>query len=72
MVWHGLVMERLRKSGLFTEIALIGAKLRAFLGEAMFLDIHYDPTSGSYSYGRWSSFGPLNVFLPWDGAVNGF
>jgi hypothetical protein len=49
-VWHGLVLEKLRESGLFTEVALVGAKVRASTSEALFLDIHYDPTTGSYSY----------------------
>jgi hypothetical protein len=50
MFWHGSVLQRLRESDLFVEVTIIGAKVRASLSETMFLDIHYDPTTGSYSY----------------------
>ncbi len=50
MIWHGLVVEILRKGGLFVEVSLVGAKVRAFLSETCFLDIHFDPTTKSYSY----------------------
>jgi hypothetical protein len=49
-VWYGPVLQRLRRSGLFVEVTLIGAKIRASLSGTMFLDIHFDPISGSYSY----------------------
>ena len=49
-MWHGPVLKSLRSSGLFVEVSLIGAKVRASLSETLFLDIHFDPTAGSYSY----------------------
>ena len=42
--------QRLRESDLFVKVIIVGAKVRASLSETMFLDIHYDPTTGSYSY----------------------
>ncbi len=50
MVWHRHVLRLLRESGLFAEVILIGAKVRAYLSETMFLDVHFDPTTRSYSY----------------------
>jgi hypothetical protein len=50
MVWYRQVLILLRESALFTEVHLIGAKIRAFISETVFLDIHYDPSTGSYSY----------------------
>ena len=61
MVWHGLVLRRLRESGLFAEVSLIGAKVRASLSETVFLDIHFDPTTGSYSYAL------IDLTLPYPG-----
>ncbi len=49
-MWHGPVLKSLRSSGLFVEVSLVGAKVRAWLSETLFLDIHFDPTTGSYSY----------------------
>jgi len=49
-VWYGPVLKTLRDSGLFVEVSLVGAKVRASLSETSFLDIHFDPTTGSYSY----------------------
>jgi len=49
-VWHGPILIKLRKSDLFVNVGLTGAKVRAFVTETLFLDIHYDPTTGSYSY----------------------
>lgn len=49
-MWYGPVLNSLRSSGLFAEVLLIGAKVRASLSESLFLDIHFDPTTGSYSY----------------------
>lgn len=48
--WHRAVAEKLRACGLFREVSLVGAKLRAVLDDARFLDIHFDPTTHSYSY----------------------
>jgi len=50
MVWHQVVLRRLETSRLFSEVSLVGAKVRAVIDEARFLDIHYDPTTKSYSY----------------------
>ena len=50
MLWHKIVLQRLETSGLFSEVGLVGAKVRAVVDEARFLDIHYDPTTKSYSY----------------------
>ena len=49
-MWYGPVLKTLRDSGLFVEVSLVGAKVRASLSETSFLDIHFDPTTGSYSY----------------------
>ena len=50
MLWHKVVLQRLEASGLFSEVGLVGAKVRAVVDRARFLDIHYDPTTKSYSY----------------------
>lgn len=49
-IWHAPIVRILRQSGLFARVQLLGGKVRAFFSETLFLDIHYDPTSGSYSY----------------------
>jgi len=49
MVWYKEIIEKLRASGLFSEVRPLGAKLRASLDETRFLDIHFDPTTRSYS-----------------------
>ena len=61
MAWHATVTRQLRASGLFSDVQLIGGKVRAVLDEALFLDIHYDPTSTSYSYAL------INLSLPYAG-----
>lgn len=48
--WHASVVRILRESGLFSEVQLVGGKVRAFLSQIRFLDIHFDPTTNSYSY----------------------
>ena len=50
MMWHAPVLSLLRESGLFREVRMEGAKVRATLGDNRFLDIHFDPESRSYSY----------------------
>ena len=50
MAWHQTVILKLRASGLFQEVRVVGAKVRASIGAALFVDIHFDPTTGSYSY----------------------
>ena len=49
-VWHASIIRILRQSGLFANVQLIGGKVRAFLSATRFLDIHFDPTTNSYSY----------------------
>jgi hypothetical protein len=61
MVWHRIVLQKLDASGLFHEITLVGAKVRAIVDASQFLDIHYDPTSGSYSYAF------IDISLPYAG-----
>ncbi len=61
MIWHTAVLHLLRQSGLFTEVQLTGAKVRASLSATRFLDIHFDPTSKSYSYAL------IDLSLPYEG-----
>lgn len=61
MIWHKGVQETLRASGLFRSIQLRGAKVRAALDDVRFLDIHYDPSTGSYSYAL------IDLRLPYPG-----
>lgn len=49
-IWHASIIRILRQSGLFADVQLIGGKVRAFLSQTRFLDIHLDPTTNSYSY----------------------
>lgn len=60
-VWYKEVIEKLLSSGLFTEVNLLGAKVRASLDESCFLDVHYDPTTQSYSYAL------IDLELPYPG-----
>ena len=50
MMWYKTVIDKLLASSLFSEVNLVGAKIRASFDEIRFLDIHYDPTTHSYSY----------------------
>lgn len=50
MSWYKGVIRRLVEAQLFVDVGLVGAKVRAMIDEMTFLDVHYDPTSGSYSY----------------------
>lgn len=61
MVWHKTAIETLLASGLFREISLIGAKVRATVDKARFLDVYFDPTTQSYSYAL------INLGLPYPG-----
>ena len=68
-MWYGPVLKRLRSSGLFVAVSLIGAKIRASLSETLFLDIHFDPTTGSYSYALVDLISPYpgdKRILGWD------
>lgn len=49
-VWHASIVRILRVSGLFSDVQLVGGKVRAFLNQTRFLDIHFDPITDSYSY----------------------
>ncbi len=49
-VWHKGIVEKLRSSGLFGQVSLLGAKVRASIDETRYLDMHFDPTTQSYSY----------------------
>ncbi len=60
-MWHRAVVERLRQSDVCAEVGLIGAKVRASVSDTLFLDIHYDPTTGSYSYAL------IDLTLPYPG-----
>jgi len=48
--WYREVRVKLEDSGIFTKVEVIGAKVRGWITEELYLDIYYDPTSGSYSY----------------------
>lgn len=60
-MWHRPVTKKLRASGLFSSITLVGAKIRASVDDARFLDIYFDPTSRSYSYAL------IDLGLPYPG-----
>jgi hypothetical protein len=60
-VWHKEVIAKLAASGLFGEVSPLGAKVRASLDEARFLDVHYDPTTHGYSYAL------IDLRLPYPG-----
>ena len=61
MVWYKTVIEKLEASALFGKVNLVGAKVRASLDETRFVDIHYDPTTDSYSYAL------IDLSLPYPG-----
>ena len=61
MVWYKEVIEKLPASGLFSEVSLLGAKVPASFDETRFLDVHYDPTTQSYSYAL------IDLELPYPG-----
>ncbi len=61
MPWYRDVKKKLEESGIFLEVKVVGAKIRAFVSETLFLEIYYDPTTGSYSYGL------VDLTLPWEG-----
>ena len=50
MSWYKIVLRKLDSAGIFSEVRMIGAKIRATIDQTTFLDIHYDPTTTSYSY----------------------
>lgn len=60
-LWHRTITEKLRSCNLFREVSLVGAKIRAVLDDTRFLDIHFDPTTRSYSYAL------IDLKLPYPG-----
>jgi len=61
MSWYKSVLQKLEEAGIFAEVKVIGAKVRAVVDETTFLDIHYDPTTKSYSYAL------IDLKLPYGG-----
>lgn len=49
-LWHAAVIRLLEESKLFENIQRSGGKIRAVIRDNLFLDIHFDPVSRSYSY----------------------
>jgi hypothetical protein len=60
-IWHASIIRILRESEIFLEVQLTGAKVRAVLSTTLFLDIHFDPTTHSYSYAL------IDLTLPYPG-----
>ena len=60
-IWHASMIRILRESGLFSDVQLVGGKVRAFLSQTRFLDIHFDSTTSSYSYAL------IDLTLPYPG-----
>jgi len=60
-IWHAALVRVLRECGLFSDVKLIGGKVRAALSPTRFLDIHFDPTTNSYSYAL------VDLTLPYPG-----
>jgi len=60
-IWHASIVRILRESGLFSNVQLAGGKVRASLSQTRFLDIHFDPTTNSYSYAL------IDLTLPYAG-----
>jgi len=61
MAWYKSVLRRLEKVGVFVEVKIVGAKVRAVVDKTVFLDIHYDPATESYSYAL------IDLNLPYKG-----
>jgi hypothetical protein len=61
MTWYQVVIRKLEASDVFHQVSLVGAKVRAQIDAARFLDVHYDPTTGSYSYAL------IDLELPYPG-----
>ncbi|MBE0411807.1 MAG: hypothetical protein IBX69_18930 [Anaerolineales bacterium] len=61
MIWYKKVIDKLQASTLFREVNLVGGKVRAHIDDTRFVDIHFDPTSGSYSYAL------IDLSLPFSG-----
>ncbi|MDI6655436.1 MAG: DUF6516 family protein [Candidatus Hydrothermarchaeota archaeon] len=61
MAWYRIAKQKLEASGIFKEVLIVGAKIRAVVSETLFLEIYYDPTTKSYSYGL------VDLTLPYPG-----
>jgi hypothetical protein len=59
--WHASVIRQLQANKLFASVQLTGGKVRALLTDTLFLDIHFDPTTNSYSYAV------IDMTLPYPG-----
>ncbi|MBI1744906.1 hypothetical protein HYR54_17825 [Candidatus Acetothermia bacterium] len=66
MSWHNKVIDKLTKAKIFSRVELVGVKIRATLDEDRFLDIYFDPTTGSYSYAL------IDLTLPYPGDKRAF
>ncbi|MFQ6137469.1 MAG: hypothetical protein ACE5PM_09875 [Candidatus Hydrothermarchaeales archaeon] len=61
MPWYRDVKKKLEESNIFTEVRVMGSKIRANISDALFLEVYHDPTTGSYSYGL------VDLTLPYRG-----
>ena len=61
MSWYRSVIEKLIQAGIFDEVRIVGAKIRASIDVTTFVDIHYDPATQSYSYAL------IDMKLPYPG-----
>ncbi len=61
MSWYKDVIEKLENSKIFSDVEIVGAKVRGVIEEDLYLDIYYDLNSGSYSYAL------INRELPFPG-----
>lgn len=61
MFWHRGVIARLESAGCFSKVELLGGKVRATIDRNRFLDIHFDPSTSSYSYSV------IDIRLPFPG-----
>lgn len=66
MSWYNKIIDKLNKAKIFSEVEVVGAKIRATVDEKCFLDIYFDPTTGSYSYAL------IDLTLPYPGDKRAF
>ena len=66
MSWYNRVIDKLNKAKIFSKVEVVGAKIRATVDEDRFLDIYFDPTTGSYSYAL------IDLRLPFPGDKRAF
>lgn len=60
-IWHASIIRILLESKVFLEVQLSGGKVHDLLSATLFLDIHFDPTTHSYSYAV------IDLTLPYTG-----